>query len=244
MKTSSLWTVWKDRAMFSPAQSTMVRQMMVLIAGQWILLLAVVYGVHSYFPHRVHLLFQNVWLDILVYILVTIACIMTIFSYTQNSLVRLATFLLLGIMLALVISAQFNRMMYEAKDPVQLEESFRVANGVTLVYFLIVLGSTPLLLRYVNGLVVLSSQVFVGFLICFFISFFIPYGSQVFLWLLYTFLSIFVVFLVTDTVIIVQQCNSHVKHSCDPIRGATVLYVDLVNIVQKLFMILAYHNRR
>lgn len=57
-------------------------------------------------------------------------------------------------------------------------------------------------------------------------------------------LLVFVGFLIVDTVLIVRRCQKEGSRECDAPSGATVLYLDIINLIQKFFLLLSMDRRQ
>jgi hypothetical protein len=218
--------------------------MIMLLFAQMLVLLVVVFGVHRIAPERYCLVTCEFWADILIYLVLALVCFGFIFGFndytsSQHYWIRSAAFLCLGVLLAYVLAVQYNLMIRNSTDPAATTRNFFIALGVTLFVFAIVFSALPILLNYTTAMAYLSLILF-GALLVLLILTLTMYPTRAILVLT---LIVFLGYLVTDLTLLTYRCTAPNTRACDPPTGATDLYLDLVNILQKLFMLLDGRNQ-
>lgn len=225
--------------MLTPIQNTYLRKMILLLVVQMFVLLAVVFGIHKLAPERYCLITCRVWVDILLYLLFAMICFGVILGFNDYSSnrhywIRCGAFLFLGVLLAYVLAVQYNLMIHNSPDPTSTTRNFFIALGFTIVIFTLVFSALPVLLRYTATLARLSVILFGALLVLLILSL-TMYPTYAMLVLL---LIVFLGYLVTDLTLLTYRCRRPQTQECDPPTGATHLYLDLINILQKMFMLL------
>jgi len=228
----------------TPLQTAYLRKMIALLFVQMLVLLTVVFGVHRIAPDRECLITCNFWVDILLYLILALICFGFIFGFndyssSQHYWIRSAAFLVLGGLLAYVLAVQYNLMIRNSVDPATTTRNFFIALGITIFVFAIVFSALPILLNYTSVMAYLSLILFGALLVLLILSL-VMYPTHAILVLS---LIVFLGYLVTDLTLLTYRCTRPNTRECDPPTGATDLYLDLINILQKLFMLLDGRNR-
>lgn len=223
----------------TPLQTSYLRKMIFLLLVQMVVLLVVVFGIHRYAPEQYCLLTCDFWMDIILYLLLALVCFGFIFGFndytsTRHYWIRCTAFLFLGVLLAYVLAVQYNLMMRTSPNPAQTTRYFFIALFVTILIFTLVFTALPILLNYTATMAYLSIMLF-GALLVLLVVTLAMYPTRAVLILT---LIVFLGYLVTDLTLLTYRCTTPGTHACDPPTGATTLYLDLVNILQKLFMLL------
>jgi FtsH-binding integral membrane protein len=228
----------------TPVQITYLRKMIVLLMVQMLVLLVVVFGIHRLAPERFCLITCEFWVDIVLYLLLAMVCFGFIFGYNdytsvQHYWIRCGAFLCLGVLLAYVLAVQYNLMIRNSSNPTATTRNFFVALVLTILIFTVVFTALPILLQYTTTMAYLSLILFGALLVILILSL-VTYRSHA---LIVLSLIVFLGYLVTDLTLLTYQCTTPDTRACDPPTGATNLYLDLVNILQKLYLLLDRGNQ-
>lgn len=209
-----------------------------LLFLQLLLLLFIVWFIHRFFPKIICLLTCQKWLDLLSFLLIMMLLIYTSHHSDYSLSIRYIAFFLMSAILAYVLALQYNIISMLNRNDQQTATTFIKAVVIVVTILVINLLLLPFTLRYMGFVYAMSSALFIcliglivwGLLI----------GGHFLLWVSMS-LFIFVAFLLTDLNILVSQCRN--KKTCDALNGASLLYVDLINILQNLFVLMNQHNR-
>lgn len=215
-------------------QNDYLRGMGVLLAKQLVLLMVVVLVMTKTVPNIMCLFTCTWWIDFLVYIAIGFTLIWVAGNHSYSHRTRLFAFYGIGVLMSYLLGVQYNvmRRYNKKKDTAR---NFLVAVACTVGATILVVLLLPYLLPHISLLVAISSVLFVGLVVLIFWGFFVQ--KQLVLWLTAS-LVIFLGLLVTDMTMLVYAC----KKNCDALDGATLLYIDLMNILQKIFLLLQQNN--
>jgi hypothetical protein len=143
------------------------------------------------------------------------------------------------VLLAYVLAVQYNLMIRNSSNPTATTRNFFVALVLTILIFTVVFTALPILLQYTTTMAYLSLILFGALLVILILSL-VTYRSHA---LIVLSLIVFLGYLVTDLTLLTYQCTTPDTRACDPPTGATNLYLDLVNILQKLYLLLDRGNQ-
>jgi predicted membrane channel-forming protein YqfA (hemolysin III family) len=191
--------------------------------------------VHKFYPKQVCLFTCHKWWDLFFFLILAMMLIFTSHSIKTPLLIRYVSFFLISTLLAYVLSLQYNLIAFVSKKEKQTAQTFFQAILLVLVLVILNIVILPFTMRYMNLMYVLSLSLFlclVGLLLW---GLFV--GKHFLLWVSVS-LFVFLGFLLTDMTILVRQCKKAGTPQCDPLNGASLLYVDLVNILQQIFILL------
>jgi len=222
--------------------------LLLIQAGFFVVLLLLV---HYFHPKRFVYFFGG-WKDILIYLVLVIGCVSIVFGFNDyKSGIHLGWrtlgFFMLGGLLAYVMAIQYNIISFHSIDKKQTQRNLMIAVLLCIGIYGILVMALPFLLMNQALLMTFApimSIVLIGFTIW---GFFITTNKGFYTWTLCLFL-LFLVFLVIDLTRLVYQCrNATSEHEkgffCDPPTGATLLWTDIVNMIQKLFFLLNWDNQ-
>lgn len=228
----------------TPVQTVFLKKVCVLLFVQMLLLVAIVFGFNRLFPDRERIFVKSIGWDVGIILILSLVIMSVIFlandygSPTQY-LVRCAAFFALGILLSCVLAVQFNVYKKYSTNPEKTGHNFLIALGITVFLFSVLLALLPRLLNYAGSIAKWSVALGIGLIFLLICGFFYATETNYLVLALFLFLA----YLVFDLTLITYKCKVPNTFECDAPTGATNLYLDLVNIVQKLFMLLEKENR-
>lgn len=195
---------------------------------------------HQFFPRKICIFTCHKWIDLFLFLFLMIILIFTSHSTNNSIVTRYTAFFLISIFLAYILSLQYNMISLLNKNQKQVALNFIKAVVFVIVLVIVNLLLLPFTMRYMNFIYVLSTSLFICLLGLILWGLFFEKG-----FLLWVSISLFVFlgFLLTDLTILVYQCKKRGSIQCDPLNGASLLYVDLVNILQNIFILLNHNHR-
>lgn len=211
-----------------------------LLASQFVVLMIVMWLISKYAPNRLCLFTCRVWTDIILYLIIAMALIWVIYSSSINRAIRLLAFYGLGVLMSYLLAVQYNAMRTFSKSEKELSNNFMMAVTITITFAIIVMLLLPFLLNNMSVIASLSSLLFFSLIIL--IIWGLVFGAGRITYVSVG-LIIFMGLLITDMTMLVYACKSAKSQECDPLTGASTLYVDLINILQKIFIILNNNNQ-
>jgi len=231
----------------SDIQKSLVRRICILIAAQWILVFFVVLGIHHFLPRKEYVFTKTTWADLLACFAFMFLCLTLImFVPTMQawaSAVRLVAFFTLGILFSLILGIQYNRVAADSKDKTKTRKRFIISWGATLGIFVIVLLSLPYLLPYTRVLIPFGAVLTISLLVILVLFLVVPATRKSMEMFLAAFLIVFLIFIFTDTTTVVAMCKKENTRWCDPVIGATSIYLDMINLLQKMFLLMSISNK-
>jgi len=216
-------------------QSLFLQKVCFLLFVQLIMLVAVVSTIHKFFPKQVCLFTCQFWVDLLLYLALTIGLIMVSNNTGYNMIVRYMAFFGFSILLAYILGLQYNRISMSTGNDKKTADTFFKAVAIVIVIFVINLFLLPFTLRYMGFLYTLSISLFISLLGLILWGLFV--GKGLLVWVSIS-LFVFLGLLLTDLNKLVHQCQKPQSFQCDPLNGASILYLDLINILQDIFILL------
>jgi hypothetical protein len=228
----------------SIVQRSYVSGMSFLLGLQMLLLVGCIYMVQKFIPTRQFLFVKNnAWVDVGISLLMAIIAFSFVFSFTNyrskvHSFFRLVGFFGIGVLLAYVLGIQYN-ILRSTSSKEKVRYQLTVAIVLTLLLYIAVVCflphilSNPVLLRRFQQA---SPILFVLLIILIITGFFVHSPHTWYLWLVCG-LLLFTVFFITDISLLVSRCTTPKTKECDAVTGGTVLWVDLMNILQKIFLL-------
>lgn len=224
----------KTRSMTS-VQKAYLQQVCLLLCLQLALMLTIVWMVHTFFPDRTCLLTCQRWLDLLSYLLLAILLIYVSHSSSFTRPVRYTAFYGLAILLAYVVALQYNIQQKLNQHDKKVATRFLKAVVLVIMIFIINIILLPFLLPHMGLIYLLSFSFFIALVGLIVWGFFV--GKEYLTWVsvgLFVFLGL----LLTDLTVLVSRCKKPSSPECDPLEGASLLYVDLINLVQQIFILM------
>lgn len=206
-----------------------------LLFLQFILLLFVVWFMHRFFPKKICIFTCHKWWDLLLFLILIIILIFTSHSTKNPILIRYIAFFLISALLAYILSLQYNIISLLSKNEKKTAQTFFQAVFFVVILVFLNLLLLPFTLSYMNLMYVLSISLFICLIGLILWGLFV--GKKFLLWVSIS-LFVFLGLLLTDLTILVYQCKKAGSSQCDPLNGASLLYVDLVNILQEIFILL------
>jgi FtsH-binding integral membrane protein len=152
-----------------------------------------------------------------------------------NIIVRYIAFFGFSFLLAYIMGLQHNRISIETGNDKKTTDTFFKAFLIVICIFITNLILLPFTMKYMGFMYAFSTLLFICLIGLILVGIFV--GRGLLLWV-YISLFVFLGFLMTDLNILVHQCKKPDSFQCDPLNGASLLYVDLVNILQKIFILL------
>lgn len=209
--------------------------MCLLLIIQVISFIGIVYYVQKYMPERKCILFTcNYTMDIISILFLQILCIMFIFMFKDmNSLyhtfIRYTAFFGIGILFSYIIAISMNISNNE-----EINNNFFTSLGIVGLIFIGTILLLPLFLPYANYFIKNIIYLYIFFFILVLLSIlFTRYYFVIIFGLI-----LFLIFLMSDLVILIDNCKYKNTIECDPPTGATTLYADLINIFTRIFNLL------
>lgn len=219
----------------SRLQLDYLKRMGWLLASQLVLLLIIMIMVVKMVPKWVCLFTCTWWIDFLLYLTIGFILIWACSDRRLSRQTRMVAFYGLGVLMSYLLAVQFNLMRHGHEK--QSAQNFLAATAFTISAVIIVVLMLPFLLPHAQLLSIVGGVLLVALLGLILWGLFV--GKKFLMWVTIS-LIIFLGLLITDMVMLVQRCKS--KTTCDPLDGASLLYVDLINILQKIFMLLQSRN--
>jgi len=219
----------------------MLNGMCILIVVQWVILFSVVQVIHRLHPEWVGI---NLWLAILG----PIALLLLIYLLPHDNpvcmVIRVLAFLGLGVIMSFVLSSTYNLtiLMTPPQDQNRARRLFLFVWLGVIVFFGIVVGTLPFLLPIAAPLTIAGVVLSVAVLFLLIALFFIPASGRSFTIWLFVSVIVFTMLIITDTVTVIHNCHEEGSWQCDPINGATLVYVDMINLLQDLFVLVSGGN--
>lgn len=215
-------------------QVAYLQKVCMLLSLQGLLLVVVVWAMHRFFPDTVCFLTCGRWADLVLFLLVAVALVAASHR-AQNAVVRRVSFFAISVLLAYTLSLQYNILSrLSGRDREVADRFFR-----SLVVVVAILVANLLLLPFTLGYLGVVSAVSAALTVC--LVGLILWGLLVrggFLAWVSVSLVVFLGLLLTDLTLLVSRCRTRGSVGCDPWEGASLLYVDLVNILQQIFLLL------
>lgn len=220
-------------------QKKFLTRVCILLIIQIFIMLGIVMGLHELKPKQQCIFTCKPWLDMILSIVFMILLLSGIFlfrDYSSNSqfIIRCGLFICFGSFMSYILAVQYNIMMEISKDKEQTRKNFLLSVGITLGIFVVVLALLPVLLPYTKLMYSLLSFLLICLLIL--LVWCIVAGIS-FVYLILA-LILFIVFLIIDLNLLTYECKKNNTVQCDPPTGAAKIFIDIVNIIQKLFMLL------
>lgn len=220
-------------------QQAYLQKVCFLLLLQLILLLIVIWLIHKFFPHKICLLTCQKWIDLILFLLIIV--VLTYISHLgQTPTIRYTAFFAISVLLAYVLALQYNMIAMLSGNEKKTATTFIKAVILVVSILAINLIMLPFLMRNISVVYSLSTMLFVCLLGLILWGLFI--GGNFLLWVTVS-LVVFLGLLTTDLAILTHQCRKQGTVSCDPIHGASMLYVDLINILQQIFILLNADQR-
>jgi len=219
---------------------------------QMCLLLLIVFIGHRYFPTSYCLFVcRPSWVGIILYFILAIFLLMgslgILFPKPSDPIhifLRILSFYGIGILLSYVMLLTYNITMKESKtetDKHWTQTAFYIALGITIVFFGLLVLFLPFLIKNLKLLGMLTGIFFFVLLAMIIMILFVDIDKHQKLWTFYLILSliIFVVFSMYDLALVISRCKKPDTLQCRSEVGATSIYIDLINVFQKLFLLLS-----
>lgn len=221
-------------------QKLYLQKVCFLLLSQLMVLLLVVWFVHKFFPETICFMTCNQWLDLFLYLVLAVLLIYT--SYNGKTIaIRYMAFFAVSALLAYILALQYNILTMLKGNDKQVADNFIKAVVLVVFIFIVNLLLLPFTLGHMNTILVLSTSLFVCLLGVILWGLFIQKGFLV--WVSVG-LFVFMGLLITDLTLLVSRCKKSGSIECDPLNGASLLYVDLINILQQIFILLNSSNHR
>ena len=219
---------------------------------QMCLLLLIVFIGHQYFPTSYCLFVcRPAWVGIILYFVLAIFLLLgslgIFFPKASDPIhifFRTLSFYGIGVLLSYVMLLTYNITMKESKtetDKHWTQSAFYIAMGITIVFFGFLVLFLPFLIKNLRILGILTGIFFFVLLAMIIMILFVDIDKNQKLWTFYLIVSliIFVVFSMYDLAKVISSCKKPDTLQCRSEVGATSIYVDLINVFQKLFLLLS-----
>ena len=222
-------------------QKKFLTRVCLLLIIQLFIMIGIVLGLHKINPDKKCIFTCNPWIDIILFLVIEILLLLGLFLFRDYSsptqfMIRCLFFITFGSLLSYIIAIQYNIMMDISKDKEQTQQNFFISISITLGIFVIVLLTLPFLMQYTKIMYsVMGVLLFFLLILLIWTIFF----SITYVYLILA-LILFIVFLFVDLNILTYECKKPNTVQCDPPTGASQIFIDLVNIIQKLFMLLDF----
>lgn len=212
-------------------QTLFLQKVCFLLFVQLFVLLIVVYAVHQWFPKQLCLFTCRFWVDLLLYLVLIVVLIMVSNNTGYNMIIRYLAFFSFSILLAYILGLQYNRIAIATRNDKKTANTFLKAVAIVMSIFVVNLIMLPFTLKYMGFIYTLSISLFIALVGLILWGLFV--GRGLLIWVSIS-LFVFLGLLLTDLNKLVHQCPPQ----CDPLNGASLLYVDLINILQDIFILL------
>uniref|UniRef100_A0A6C0D296 Uncharacterized protein n=1 Tax=viral metagenome TaxID=1070528 RepID=A0A6C0D296_9ZZZZ len=236
----------------STVQQTMLKGITRHLFFQMCLLLFIVFIGHRYFPSS-YCLFtcQPAWIGIILYFVLAILLLLgslgIFFPKPSNPFhifMRTLCFYGIGVLLSYVMLLTYNITMKETKTEKEkqwTQTAFYIAMGITVLFFGLLVVFLPFLIKHLKLLGILTGIFFFVLLVMIIMIVFVNVDKNQKLWTFYLIVSliIFVVFSMYDLANVISKCKKSDTIECRSEVGATSIYIDLINVFQKLFLLLS-----
>lgn len=220
-------------------QQAYLQKVCFLLLLQLILLLIVIWLTHTFFPHKICLITCQKWIDLLLFLLLIV--VLTYVSHLgQTPLIRYTAFFAISVIMAYVLALQYNIIALLSGNEKKTATTFVKAVVLVVSILAINLILLPFLMRNMSVVYSLSAMLFICLVGLILWGLFI--GKAFLLWVTVS-LVVFLGLLTTDLAILTHQCKKQGTVACDPIHGASMLYADLINILQQIFILLNTDQR-
>lgn len=204
-----------------------------LLLIQCMILFIVVKVVHTQSPQRTCIFTCKILIDFFLF-LSTLCILLYNLQYSKSRHVRYTSFFFLTILMAYLVALQYNvETMRHKKKNTTTGDNFGRAIVIVMCLFIIDLLLLPFIMDHMGVVGVMSTSFFLCLIGLIVWGFFV--GTEYMLWVAAG-LFIFVGLLITDLAMLVAACKNF--NQCDPLQGASVLYIDLINLVQQVFILL------
>lgn len=212
-------------------QTLFLQKVCFLLFVQLFVLFVVVYAVHRWFPKQLCLFTCRFWVDLLLYLVLVIGLIMISNNTGYNMIVRYIAFFMFSILLAYILGLQYNRIAIATRNDKKTADTFFKAVVIVMLIFVVNLVMLPFTLKYMGLIYTLSISLSIALVGLILWGLFV--GKQLLIWVSIS-LFVFLGLVLTDLNKLVHQCPPQ----CDPLNGASLLYVDLINLLQNIFILL------
>ena len=216
-------------------QTLFLQKVCFLLFVQMIILLIVVHAVHQWFPKQLCLFTCRFWVDLLLYLVLVIGLIMVSNNTGYNMIVRYMAFFGFSILLAYIMGLQYNRIAIATHNDKKTAETFLKAVAIVMSIFVVNLIILPFTLKYMGFIYTLSISLSIALIGLILWGLFVRKGLLI--WVSIS-LFVFLGLLLTDLNKLVHQCQKPKSPQCDPLNGASLLYLDLINLLQDIFILL------
>lgn len=219
-------------------QTIYLQKVCFLLFLQMVLLLVVVWFVHRFFPDTLCFLTCDKWLDFFLFVL--IAFFLIYMSHNAHSKIsRYVAFFSIAVLMAYLFSLQYNIISILDHNDREVANRFFSALLLVVILLIINLLLLPFTLGHLGMIYAISSALFVCLVGLIVWGLLIQKGFL--LWVSVS-LIVFMGLLITDLTILVSRCKKAGSVGCDPLEGASLLYVDLINLLQQIFVLLNVEN--
>jgi hypothetical protein len=186
---------------------------------------------------------NNRWGEILSSIILCIVLFLGIFYFSDYKSkteykIRFFIFILIGLFLSYIMGVQYNILSSLSKDKEKTERNFFLAGAIFILLFITVIFFLPRLIEWSDAFSRLQA-VLGGVLLILIIWTLI---SGISLLNIILSLIVFILFIIADTTVLVDRCKFRNTMDCDAPTGATQLYLDMINFIQKTFLLLEKNN--
>lgn len=216
-------------------QTLFLTRVCLLLFLQLVVLLVVVRVVHTHFPKQVCLFTCRFWLDLFLFIALSMALVVVSQNTGLFLGVRYMAFLGFSVLLAYILGLQYNRIALSTRKDKKTAQTFFKAVVVVVGVFVLNLLLLPFTMKYMGFLSTLSVSLTIALVGLILWGLFV--GKGLLVWVSIS-LFVFLGLLLTDLNRLVHGCQKPNSAQCDPLNGASLLYVDLVNILQEIFILL------
>ena len=210
-----------------------------LLSTQLVLVFIVIIIVHKADPERICIFTCDFWVDIILFLLLAFMLIY-LSRINENPAVRTLAFYGLGILMSFILALQYNIITMEARgNNKQVAKNFIMSVAIVIVITIAVVIALPFTMQYMNFIYVMGSVLTICLLGLIIWGFFVR--KQFLIWVSIS-LAVFLGLLITDLTRLVYLCKKKGSVQCDAINGSTLLYVDLMNILQQIFILTSRNN--
>jgi hypothetical protein len=223
------------------ARMRYLRGVSALLVLQLVIVLVVVAVMRQVAPDAVCLATCGKWTDLLLFLAVIVALIWASHNRRLPIQLRYVAFFSIPAVMAYVLALQYNLIAMYSKNEERTITNFIRAVVLVVALFCANLLLLPFTIRYAGVASVLSVSLFICLIGLILWGLFIE--KEYLLWVAVG-LFVFLGLLTTDLTLLVVRCRKTGTEQCDPLNGASVLFADLINLLQQIFILLSASDYR
>ena len=215
-----------------------LRLVSLLLIFQLAVVLTVVVVVSRWMPDAVCLATCNRWLDLALFILIIVPLVWAVQAPTTRPAWRFASMTAVAGIMGHILALQYN-LISATRNGKRAAADLARAVAVVVALFCLNLLLLPLTMRHMGVVSTLSVSFFVGLIAL--LAWGLMVGRAHLMWVAVG-VFVFVGLLTTDLTLLTAGCRKAGTEGCDPVRGASLLFSDLINLVQQFFVLMSHRE--